>query len=99
LIDWDINYNIKNVNNTSVDEFIQFLDNGKWNALVDFSRALPYKKNSNMDYPEDIWKNINTKKPEMIMILRKQLRIENNDIEEYIIETSGSKLLEVLNEL
>jgi hypothetical protein len=99
LIDWDINHNIKNRYNNSVEEFIQFLDNGKWNKLVDFSRALPYKQNSNIGYPEEIWENINNRKPEMIEILKKQLKLENNDIKEYIFETNGSKLLEVLNEL
>jgi hypothetical protein len=99
LIDWDINYNIKNIYNNSVEEFIHFLDNGKWNELVNFSRALPYKRNSNIGCPEEIWENINNRKPEMIGILKKQLKLENNAIKEYIFETNGSRLLEVLNEL
>jgi hypothetical protein len=99
LIEWDINYNKKNMYNNSVEEFIQFLYNGKWEELIMFARALPYKKNEFISYPEEIWENINTKKPDMINVMKNQLKIKKNEIKEYVISARGSTLLEVFNEM
>lgn len=99
LMDWDVIYNTKNIYNNSVEEFMQFIENQYWHRLIDISRALPYKKNDNIGFPEEMWGNMIKKRPEMMVSLKNQLYINNNNIKEYVIETNGTKLLEVLNEL
>lgn len=96
LVEWDIAYNPKNAYNHSIEEFISFLESGKWNELIDISRALPYKKSNGGDYPEEIWGRIYEKKPEMVRELNNQLYLSNDNIKEYVIEVNGAQLLEVL---
>ena len=96
LIEWDVNFN---TNNENIKEFISFIENGKWEELRQFARALPYKKNSGGIFPEEVWGNLYERKDEIMGHMNNLLKNNHTEINEYVISADENKFLEVFNEL